>query len=55
MIVIIIALLEVPFTLVKRIERLKFMALIGVIGIIVFIITFVVYYGVTVSNSEAPT
>jgi len=55
MIVIVIAFIEVPFTLVKKIEKLKFMALIGVIGITAFIITFVFYYIITVTDNNTVT
>ena len=40
--------------MVKKIERLKLMALLGVIGIIAFIITFTIYYIITVAYDEAP-
>ena len=43
-IIIIVVLAEIPFTIVKKIEKLKFMALLGVIGIIVFVIFFIIYY-----------
>lgn len=43
-IIILVVLAEIPFTLVKKIEKLKFMALLGVVGIIIFVIFFVVYY-----------
>ena len=39
-----IAVCEIPAIIVKKIERLKFMALIGVTGILVFVFTFVVHY-----------
>jgi amino acid permease len=42
--------MEVPFILVKKIEKLRFMAFLGVAGIMVFVITFVVFYGITASG-----
>ncbi len=44
MVVIVIAILEFSFTLVKKIEKLKFMAFFGVGGIIVFMVAFVIHY-----------
>lgn len=43
-IVLIMALLELPLTLVKKMEKLKFMALSGVGGIVLFMTTFVVFF-----------
>jgi len=43
-IVLIMALLELPLTLVKKMEKLKFMALSGVAGILLFMTTFVVFF-----------
>jgi amino acid permease len=45
-----IALCEVPSILVKKIERLKFMALLGVAGILVFVFTFVAHYFIAYSD-----
>lgn len=43
-IVLILALCEVPFTLVSKIEKLKFMAFLGVVGITVFVISLVITF-----------
>jgi heme/copper-type cytochrome/quinol oxidase subunit 3 len=45
--------MEVPFILVKKIEKLRFMAFLGVSGIMVFVITFAAFYIVKISNYEA--
>jgi hypothetical protein len=42
--VLVMALFETPFTLVARIEKLRFMGLTGVVSITTFMVTFVVYY-----------
>lgn len=47
-----IAVLEIPSILVKKIERLKFMAFIGVAGILVFMGTFVIHYVLTASEKD---
>lgn len=52
-IAIIIAVLEIPFTMVKKIEKLRFMAFLGVSGIFVFMTTFVVHY-IIVSVDDNP-
>lgn len=41
---LVMALLETPLTLVKKMEKLKFMALSGVAGIVLFMTTFVIFY-----------
>ena len=38
------AILEVPFTLASKLEKLKILGLIGVVGIVIFISAFVLYY-----------
>lgn len=43
-IVIVLALMEVPFTLVSKIEKLKFMAFLGVAGICVFLVAHVITF-----------
>lgn len=43
-IVLVLALLEVPFTLVKKIEKLKFMAFLGVAGISVFVVVLTIIF-----------
>ena len=50
--IIIVVLAEIPFTLVRKIEKLKFMALLGVIGIFIFVITFVFYYAILLGDSD---
>jgi amino acid permease len=45
--------MEVPFILVKKIEKLRFMAFLGVSGIMVFVITFVAFYISKVSDYTA--
>ena len=45
--------MEIPFILVKKIEKLRFMAFLGVAGIMVFVITFVIFYAITASGFEA--
>lgn len=50
---LVIALMEVPFTMVKKIEKLKFMAFIGVGGILLFMTTFVVHYIIAVADKDA--
>lgn len=49
-----IALLEIPSILVKKIERLKFMAFIGVAGILIFMGSFVIHYSITASETDRP-
>lgn len=49
-----VALLEIPSILVKKIERLKFMAFIGVAGILVFMGTFVIHYAITAADATTP-
>ena len=51
-IVIILALMEVPFTLVKKIEKLKFMAFLGVAGITVFMIAMIINFFIEMSEPE---
>jgi hypothetical protein len=46
------ALLELPLTLVKKMEKLKFMALSGVGGIVLFMTTFVVFFIDSVLDSN---
>jgi amino acid permease len=46
-IALVISVLEIPSILVKKIERLKFMAFIGVTGILVFMGTVVIHYAIT--------
>jgi amino acid permease len=48
---LVIAGLEIPSILIKKIEGLKFMAFIGVSGILVFMGTFVIYYFITASDA----
>jgi amino acid permease len=42
--------MEIPFILVRKIEKLRFMAFLGVSGIMVFVTTFVIYYIFKVSD-----
>ena len=49
-IVLVMALLETPLTLAKKMEKLKFMALSGVAGIVLFMTTFFVFYIKAVAN-----
>lgn len=49
-IALLISLMEVPFILVKKIEKLRFMAFLGVSGIMVFVITFTAFYIVKLAN-----
>ncbi len=42
--------MDIPFILVKKIEKLRFMAFLGVAGIKVFVMTFVIFYAITVSG-----
>lgn len=51
-IVIILALMEVPFTLVKKIEKLKFMAFLGVAGITVFMIAMIINFFIEMNETE---
>ena len=44
MIVIVLAVFEIPFTMVKKIEKLKFMAFLGVAGITVFVIALIITF-----------
>jgi amino acid permease len=55
MIAIFIALLLTPFTLVKKIERLRFMVFLGVLGITIFSITFVIYYIISTTQNHVKT
>jgi amino acid permease len=48
----VMVLLQVPFIWVKRIERLKNMALIGVIGLVIFSSSFLVHYVMVSSSSN---
>lgn len=43
-IVLVIAAMQVPFTLVSKIEKLRILGFIGVSGIVIFEITFILYY-----------
>lgn len=49
-----IAICEIPSIIVKKIERLKFMALVGVTGILVFVFTFVVHYFISYKDYPDP-
>lgn len=51
--VLVIALMETPLTLVSKMEKLKFMAMLGVGGIVIFILTFVFFF-ITVSIDDNP-
>jgi amino acid permease len=42
--VLLMALLEVPFTMVSKIEKLRMNAFMGVSGIVVFMISFVIFF-----------
>lgn len=48
-IVIVCAILEFPITLVKKIEKLKFLAFIGVSGITIFVITLTITFFIEMS------
>lgn len=52
MIILCIALLELPLTLVKKIEKLKFFAFFGVAGILVFVVCLVVHFFVQMAEWE---
>lgn len=51
--VLVIAIMETPLTLVSKMEKLKFMAMLGVGGIVIFILTFVFFF-ITVSIDDNP-
>lgn len=51
---LIMALLELPLTLVRKIEKLKFMALSGVAGIVLFMVSFAIFF-IDCSIDEDPT
>lgn len=50
--VLVLAVLEVPFTMVKKIEKLKFMAFLGVAGITIFVISFIITFFLEISEKE---
>lgn len=52
--VLIMALLELPLTLVRKMEKLKFMALSGVAGIVLFMVSFAIFF-IDCSIDEDPT
>ena len=51
-VVLIFAVLLAPFTLVKKIEKLKFMAFLGVAGISIFVVALVINFFVELSQSN---
>jgi|JI6StandDraft_1071083.scaffolds.fasta_scaffold373203_2 amino acid permease len=51
--VLLLALMETPLTLVSKMEKLKFMALCGVVGISLFMISFVVFF-ITATLDDNP-
>lgn len=52
MILLAVAVIEFPITLLNKIEKLRIFSFIGILGIIVFIIAFVVDYTIKVTNIE---
>lgn len=52
MIVVFVALIELPLTLFKKIENLKIYAFFGVSGILIFIGCFVVHYFIEMGERD---
>ena len=48
--VLLVSFVEIPFVLVSKIEKLKFLALGGVVGIIIFMVVFVIFFMVAVAD-----
>lgn len=48
--VLLVSFVEIPFVLVSKIEKLKFLALGGVVGIIIFMGVFVIFFMVAVAD-----
>lgn len=46
------AILETPLTLVKKMEKLRFMALSGVAGIVIFMVTFIAFFITSVLDDD---
>jgi amino acid permease len=53
MILIIVAFIQFPITMLNKIEKLRIFSFMGVSGITVFILTFLVYYSIEVSKAVA--
>ena len=49
---IVIGLLQIPLVIVKKIEKLRYMAFFGVIGIIVFLISFLIHFFQSVEGNK---
>lgn len=50
--VLIVSLLMIPFVLVSKIEKLKFLALGGVTGIVIFMVVFTIFFITAVGDSN---
>jgi amino acid permease len=51
-IALVFAIIEIPFILVSKMEKLRFVALVGVAGIIAYMITFAIIYINAVGDSD---
>jgi hypothetical protein len=50
--VLLVSFVEIPFVLVSKIEKLKFLALGGVVGIVIFMVVFTIFFITAVGDSD---
>ena len=53
MILLVVAVIQFPIVLIKKIERLRMFSFVGISGIMVFIVTFLVDYAIKMNDGES--